>query len=259
MYVAFVAIGVAVIAIGVGFYFVRASRRRTQLRYDVVVERIFAPGSTAKITIDDKPVAEPHEVRLWLQPVGNTDITSKAFDDESALTLSLGVPLATVPTSGETSLLCTGSPGADQVVVPRQMFKCGSLVYASMIVDGPPSPKLHGGLADVDIVKFNVADAGKQSLAGLLRASPQTIFAVGSVAVAIVGGVLGLFAAAYETEEERAADIAKAVAEQMAARSELTLAGNDNPALIEMIRKAVNDAINSRGVQIGSGQPTPPR
>ena len=36
------------------------------------------------------------------------------------------------------------------------MFKCGSLVYASMIVDGDPSPKLHGGLADVDIIEFDV-------------------------------------------------------------------------------------------------------
>jgi hypothetical protein len=30
-------------------------------------------------------------------------------------------------------------------------------------------------------------------------------------------------------------------------------------ALIEMIRNAVNEALNSQGVQIGSGQPTPPR
>jgi hypothetical protein len=258
MYVAFVAIGVAVIAIVLGFYFFRASRSRTQLRYDVVVERIFATGSTAKITIDDKPVAEPHEVRLWLQPVGNTDITSRAFDDETALTLSLGAPLATTPTSGDTSLQCIGAPGDDRVMVPKQMFKCGSLIYASMIVDGEPRPKLHGGLADVDIIEFDVADAGKQSLVGLLRASPQMIFAAGSVVVAIIGGVLGLFAAAYETEEERAADVTRAVAEQMATAGAVIPLSADNPLLVEMIRKAVNDALSARGVEIGSGEGTPP-
>ncbi len=258
MYVAFVAIGVAVIAIGLSFSLFRAGRRRTQLRYDVVVERIFAAGSSAKITIDDKTVAEPHEVRLWLQPIGNTDITSRAFDEETALTLMLGAPLATSPNSGESSLRCTGLPGDDRVVVPKQMLKCGSLVYASMIVDGEPSPELRAGLADVDVAKFDVADAGKQSLAGLLRTSPQTIFAAGSVVVAIVGGVLGMFAATYETEEERAAEVAHAVAEQMAATGVVATSSTDDPALVEMIRKAVNDALNSRGVQIGPAQATPP-
>ena len=254
-YVAFVAIGVAVIAIGLGFYLVRAGRRRTQLRYDVVVERIFAAGSTAKITIDGKPVAHPHEVRLWFQPTGNKDITSGAFDEEHALTLSLGAPLATTPTSGDTNLHALGSPGDDRVGVPKQMLKCGALVYTSMIVDGEPSPELHGVLANVDIVKFDVADAGRQSLAGLLRTSPQTIFAVGSVIVAVFGGVLGLFAAAYETEEERGADVARAIAEQMASTGALTPSSADNPVLIEMIRKAVNDALEARGVQIDSGHP----
>ena len=46
------------------------------------------------------------------------------------------------------------------------------------------------------------------------------------------------------------------VIEQMAAR--VSRPPTDNPALIDMIRKAVNDALNSRGVQIGAGEPTPP-
>ncbi len=253
-YVAFVAIGVAVIAIGLSFYLFRAGRRRTQLRYDVVVERIFAAGSTAKITIDDKPVAEPHEVRLWLQPIGNTDITSTAFDEETALTLLLGAPLATSPTSGDTNLHVTGSPGDDRVAVPKQMLKCGSLVYASMIVDGEPSPELRAGLADVDVVKFDVADAGKQSLAGLLRMSPQTIFAAGSVVVAIIGGVLGIFAASYKSDEERSAETARVIAEQIAAAGVVAPSGSLDPALVERIRQAVNDALDARGVQIGPVQ-----
>lgn len=251
-YVAFIAIAVAIIAIGLGFYFVRASRKRTQLRYDVVVERIFATGSTAKITIDDKPVTEPHEVRLWFQPTGTKDVTSRAFDGE--LTLALGAPLATAPTSGDTNLHTEGAPGDNRIVVPRQMLKCGSLVYASMIVDGVPTPELHGGLADVDVVKFNVAEAGRQSLAGLLRTNPQTIFAAGSVAVAVFGGVLGMFAVSYKSDEDRSAETARVIAEQIAGRGAVSPSGELDPAVVQMIRQAVNDALNARGVQIGSGQ-----
>jgi hypothetical protein len=242
MYVAVVAIAVAVISIGLGLYLFRAGRKRTQLRYDIVVERVFAPGSAAKITIDDKPVAEPHEVRLWFQPTGNRDVTSSAFD-EGELALTLGAPLATPPTSGDTDFHAVGSPGDERIVVPRQLLKCGSLVYASMIVDGEPSPALHGGLADVDLVEFDVADAGRQSLAGVLRSNPNTVFTVGSVLVAIVGGLFGMFAAGYETDEERAADVARAVAETMA----VSPASADNPVLVEMIRRAVNDALAARG------------
>lgn len=245
-YVAFIAPALAVVAIAVGFYYVRAGRKRTQLRYDVVVERVFATGGAAKISIDDELVSDPHEVRLWLQANGNKDIQSTAFDDE--LVLVLGVPLATMPASGDTTLKANGSPGQDRVVVPKQLFKCGSLVYASMIVDGEPSPELHGGLADVDVVKFSVADAGRQTLAGLLRTNPQTIFAVGSTVVAIVGGLVGLLGATYVSDEERA-DEARVLAQQMIDDGSVSPRAAIDPAVVEMIRRAVDDALNSRGIE----------
>jgi hypothetical protein len=45
--------------------------------------------------------------------------------------------------------------------------------------------------------------------------------------------------------------VARAVAEQMA----VTSTSSDNPALVEMIRMAVNDALDARGAQIGQIEP----
>lgn len=262
-YVPLIGLLVTICIGGLGYYYFRANRQRTQLRYDVVSEPVFTSGSTAKISIDDKVVAVPYEVRLWFNPAGVKDITSSAFDQGDDVVLTLGAPLVTSPMAGDSSLKVNGEPGDRQIVIPPQMLKCGSLVYASMIVDGEPTTDFRAPIADVDIVKFDVADAGRQTLAGWVRSQPGA--AVGGLAVTVAAAAVAVsvFSAANErSEQERAAAaavdrfsgiLAGAAAEAFGVGG---LVGGEQEGghsaadarLEEIIRRAVDEALDARGI-----------
>lgn len=271
MYVPLIALGVTIVVGALGYYYFRAGRRKTELRYDTSIERVLSSGGASKITIDDKAVGEPYEVRLWVQPAGIKDVTSGAFDDGSDLALDLGVPLVTSPTSGDTGLKVKGEPGDSHIVIPPQILKCGALVYASMIVDGRPSPNLRGALADVDLVEFDVADVGRQTLAGWVRSQPAAALAGLVASVAAVAVTYGVSSAiSTRNQQERAADTVRAAFEVAgAARSHMSQLGPDVGAdfgsippqqqlmLRDLIRQAVDESLDARGIGTRSAPVVP--
>jgi hypothetical protein len=196
-------IGPAVtVVVGVlGYYYFRANRKKTELRHDITIRRIFPPGSEAPITIGGSDVNDPFEVQLWFQPTGLDDITSGAFDAGNLPYLALGTPLLAEPTSGSAEFKVTGKPGEDQVAIVPQTLKCGVLVYASMLVDGPPTPTFHAVLANIDVKRFDVQEAGLQTLKGLFSASR-----VIPTAVALVFAVMAGLIANLTTQTARPTD-----------------------------------------------------
>lgn len=159
-YVPLISLLLALLTGCLAFFYWWANRRHTQLRYDISAKSAFKATPAAQIEIGGRVVEDPYEVTLWLHPKGVKDIKSSDFDASKPVTLELSKPLITKPDPSEQEFKVSGGPGESKIGISPQLLKCGKLLYVTAIVDGKPDLKVSGGIADVDLVEFAVADAG---------------------------------------------------------------------------------------------------
>lgn len=179
----------SIAALGIGFYYFRVNRRRTQLRYTISTRPVFSLKTNGPFTFDGAEVADPYEVWISFTPRGIKDITSSDFDGGAGLHLDLEAPLVASMDTSASSLKVEGNRGDRQVIIAPQLLKCGGVIDARLIVDGPPTPQLHGGVTDADLVLSSASD-DSSSRRGALWAAVSLVSAGAAVGVALTAGVL---------------------------------------------------------------------
>jgi hypothetical protein len=188
-----------------GYLIFRQGQKPRKLGYDIQQRPSFprndGQASDFKIEIDGSPVADPHEVTLYLRPTGSKDIRLDDFQDD--LRLKLGAKLVAV--LDRVGLKDGVGEGADdrEIKIERQLLKRNKLFEVSAIVDGDPAPKLIADLADVDLVKFDINDTDRETIVG--RRTILAALTVGLVAM-VIGGWVGWIAALQVHRQQRQLD-----------------------------------------------------
>lgn len=147
------------------FTWIRSSRRWPlhELWYEIDAEPIARREGLAgqiRVTVDDRPVADPHTVILHIWSTGRSDIPSTKFDGGEPITFNLGVPIVgnvEFASAEEDSRVYPDQSGPTTLEIRPGLIRRTLRLEARFLTDGAPQLSVRHALTDTTIQ--SVADA----------------------------------------------------------------------------------------------------